>query len=263
MLFWRGSNFSYFDILNSYFILGIIKNNNIKKLLNLSLFAHSSQNLTLFLLSLFISFQWLPSPHFLHPYTHSLLTPHSILTPTTALSLPPLSSAPGSLSYAPPHHPVPSPIPIAVPLQQRFRLASPPRKLLALPTPPKPFHGDGSLEFPSGSYWVAESFLLYFFFCFCRKTPDAVPEKTPKWVAVVAAALVHVFQCGNWLCVYVFDGCVWFRWSARAIKSYAMAELEARKIKFPNTGTEALLMGILVEGLLQYVFFNFSNSHEN
>ncbi|KAL9324220.1 hypothetical protein ACSQ67_009077 [Phaseolus vulgaris] len=49
------------------------------------------------------------------------------------------------------------------------------------------------------------------------KTPDAVPEKTPKW-------------------------------SARAIKSYAMAELEARKIKFPNTGTEALLMGILVEG---------------
>ncbi|KAJ1431354.1 Clp, N-terminal [Sesbania bispinosa] len=38
------------------------------------------------------------------------------------------------------------------------------------------------------------------------------------------------------------------RWSARAIKSYAMAELEARKLKYPNTGTEALLMGILVEG---------------
>ncbi|CAJ1952521.1 unnamed protein product [Sphenostylis stenocarpa] len=38
------------------------------------------------------------------------------------------------------------------------------------------------------------------------------------------------------------------KWSARAIKSYAMAELEARRIKFPNTGTETLLMGILIEG---------------
>ncbi|KAL3834575.1 hypothetical protein ACJIZ3_009311 [Penstemon smallii] len=38
------------------------------------------------------------------------------------------------------------------------------------------------------------------------------------------------------------------RWSARAIKSFAMGELEARKLKFPTTGTEALLMGILVEG---------------
>lgn len=28
-----------------------------------------------------------------------------------------------------------------------------------------------------------------------------------------------------------------------------MAELEARKLKYPNTGTEALLMGILVEGV--------------
>ena len=27
-----------------------------------------------------------------------------------------------------------------------------------------------------------------------------------------------------------------------------MAELEARKLKYPTTGTEALLMGILVEG---------------
>lgn len=27
-----------------------------------------------------------------------------------------------------------------------------------------------------------------------------------------------------------------------------MGELEARKLKFMNTGTEALLMGILVEG---------------
>ncbi|KAK9266264.1 hypothetical protein L1049_010782 [Liquidambar formosana] len=38
------------------------------------------------------------------------------------------------------------------------------------------------------------------------------------------------------------------KWSARAIKSFAMAELEARKLKYLNTGTEALLMGILVEG---------------
>nr|DAD33756.1 TPA_asm: hypothetical protein HUJ06_012607 [Nelumbo nucifera] len=38
------------------------------------------------------------------------------------------------------------------------------------------------------------------------------------------------------------------KWSERAIKSFAMAELEARKLKYPNTGTEALLMGILVEG---------------
>ena len=51
---------------------------------------------------------------------------------------------------------------------------------------------------------------------------------------------------------------VWFRWSERGIKSYAMGELEARKLKYPNTGTEALLMGILVEGLylqLQLVSF--------
>ncbi|KAG9156167.1 hypothetical protein Leryth_015578, partial [Lithospermum erythrorhizon] len=38
------------------------------------------------------------------------------------------------------------------------------------------------------------------------------------------------------------------KWSSRAIKSFTMAELEARKLKYPNTGTEALLMGILVEG---------------
>ncbi|KAF3943922.1 hypothetical protein CMV_029566 [Castanea mollissima] len=36
------------------------------------------------------------------------------------------------------------------------------------------------------------------------------------------------------------------RWSARAIKSFGMVELEARKLKYPNTGTESLLMGILV-----------------
>ncbi|XP_019702089.3 ATP-dependent Clp protease ATP-binding subunit CLPT1, chloroplastic isoform X1 [Elaeis guineensis] len=38
------------------------------------------------------------------------------------------------------------------------------------------------------------------------------------------------------------------KWSASAIKSFSMAELEARKLKYPNTGTEALLMGILIEG---------------
>ncbi|XP_042505923.1 ATP-dependent Clp protease ATP-binding subunit CLPT1, chloroplastic-like [Macadamia integrifolia] len=45
------------------------------------------------------------------------------------------------------------------------------------------------------------------------------------------------------------------QWSARAIKSFAMAELEARKLKYPNTGTEALLMGILVEGTSQAAKF--------
>ncbi|GAB2265337.1 hypothetical protein Dimus_000401 [Dionaea muscipula] len=38
------------------------------------------------------------------------------------------------------------------------------------------------------------------------------------------------------------------RWSARALKSIVLAELEARKLKYPDTGTESLLMGILVEG---------------
>ncbi|XP_028762756.1 ATP-dependent Clp protease ATP-binding subunit CLPT2, chloroplastic [Neltuma alba] len=38
------------------------------------------------------------------------------------------------------------------------------------------------------------------------------------------------------------------KWSSKAIKSFAMAELEARKLKYPNTGTESLLMGVLIEG---------------
>jgi len=38
------------------------------------------------------------------------------------------------------------------------------------------------------------------------------------------------------------------KWSARAVKSFSMAECEARKMKYPTTGTEALLMGILTEG---------------
>lgn len=40
----------------------------------------------------------------------------------------------------------------------------------------------------------------------------------------------------------------WSRWSCTGIKAYAMGELEARKLKYPTTGTEALLMGILIEG---------------
>ncbi|XP_050225659.1 ATP-dependent Clp protease ATP-binding subunit CLPT1, chloroplastic [Mercurialis annua] len=38
------------------------------------------------------------------------------------------------------------------------------------------------------------------------------------------------------------------KWSARAIRSFGLGELEARKLKYPNTGTEAILMGILIEG---------------
>lgn len=38
------------------------------------------------------------------------------------------------------------------------------------------------------------------------------------------------------------------KWSLKGIKSFAMGELEARKLKFSTTGTEAILMGILVEG---------------
>ncbi|KAJ6889326.1 ATP-dependent Clp protease ATP-binding subunit CLPT1 [Populus alba x Populus x berolinensis] len=38
------------------------------------------------------------------------------------------------------------------------------------------------------------------------------------------------------------------KWSARAIRSFGLGELEARKLKYPNTGTDALLMGILIEG---------------
>lgn len=40
------------------------------------------------------------------------------------------------------------------------------------------------------------------------------------------------------------------RWSLKAIKSFAMAELEARKLNTKGTGTEALLLGILLEGQL-------------
>ncbi|KAJ8429365.1 hypothetical protein Cgig2_033197 [Carnegiea gigantea] len=37
------------------------------------------------------------------------------------------------------------------------------------------------------------------------------------------------------------------KWSARAIRSFAMAELQAVKLKYPEIGTEALLLGIMVE----------------
>ena len=39
-----------------------------------------------------------------------------------------------------------------------------------------------------------------------------------------------------------------FRWSARAIKALVMGELEAHKLCYRQTGTESLLLGILVEG---------------
>ncbi|KAI4327056.1 hypothetical protein L6164_019559 [Bauhinia variegata] len=38
------------------------------------------------------------------------------------------------------------------------------------------------------------------------------------------------------------------QWSSKAIKSFAMSELEARKLKYPTTGTGAFLLGVLVEG---------------
>ncbi|PIN07905.1 hypothetical protein CDL12_19523 [Handroanthus impetiginosus] len=38
------------------------------------------------------------------------------------------------------------------------------------------------------------------------------------------------------------------KWSSRAIRVFALAEMEARKLKYPNTGTETLLLGIMVEG---------------
>ncbi|CAK8539425.1 unnamed protein product [Lathyrus sativus] len=38
------------------------------------------------------------------------------------------------------------------------------------------------------------------------------------------------------------------KWSSKAVKSFAMAAVEARKFKLTTTGTEALIMGVLVEG---------------
>ncbi|CAH9086268.1 unnamed protein product [Cuscuta europaea] len=38
------------------------------------------------------------------------------------------------------------------------------------------------------------------------------------------------------------------KWSSKAIKSFAMSELEARKLKHLTTGTDALILGILIEG---------------
>lgn len=40
-----------------------------------------------------------------------------------------------------------------------------------------------------------------------------------------------------------------------------MGELEARKLKFATTGTEAILMGILVEGLFRFPFLIFVLLH--
>jgi len=38
------------------------------------------------------------------------------------------------------------------------------------------------------------------------------------------------------------------KWSARATRAYSLGQVEAHKLKYPKTGTESLLMGILVEG---------------
>ncbi|OMO98061.1 hypothetical protein COLO4_14183 [Corchorus olitorius] len=45
------------------------------------------------------------------------------------------------------------------------------------------------------------------------------------------------------------------KWSARSIRSFALGRLEARKLKYPQTGTEALLLGIMVEGTSQAAKF--------
>jgi hypothetical protein len=50
------------------------------------------------------------------------------------------------------------------------------------------------------------------------------------------------------------------RWSSRAVRSFTMAELEARKMRYPTTGTEGLLMGILVEGEANVLRFCYPQS---
>jgi hypothetical protein len=54
-------------------------------------------------------------------------------------------------------------------------------------------------------------------------------------------------------CLFAADMMIPPRWSSRAVRSFAMAELEARKMRYPTTGTEGLLMGILVEGEARYL----------
>ncbi|CAN0841815.1 ATP-dependent Clp protease ATP-binding subunit CLPT2, chloroplastic [Linum grandiflorum] len=38
------------------------------------------------------------------------------------------------------------------------------------------------------------------------------------------------------------------QWSVKAIKAFAQAELQARKLKCPETGTDSLLLGVLIDG---------------
>jgi hypothetical protein len=40
-----------------------------------------------------------------------------------------------------------------------------------------------------------------------------------------------------------------------------MSELEARKLKYPTTGTEALLMGIMTEGEFLHMVFSVYAGH--
>ena len=138
------------------------------------------------LISLFISFQWLPFPHSLQPYLHSLLTPYPIQTPTTtALSLPHLSSAPGSPSYAPPHRLIPSPTPIAVQPQPPCRLASPPRKLLSSST-----HVMGLSNFLLGHLGLLKVSIFFFSSVFLQETPFGYARENPK----VSSLLLSFFS---------------------------------------------------------------------
>ena len=112
---------------------------------------------------LIISFQWLPFPISHLSYPHSPIRTQT----TNALSLQPLSSAPESPSYAPPHRPVPSPTQVAVPRQQPCRLASPPRKFLSSPT-----HVMGFSNFLLGRFGLLKVSTFFFssIFFFLQET---------------------------------------------------------------------------------------------
>ncbi|KAL6867501.1 hypothetical protein ACP4OV_015525 [Aristida adscensionis] len=79
-----------------------------------------------------------------------------------------------------------------------------------------------------------------------RAAATAGPRLASRYRARrVAAAVVAQLPTTN---PEVASGEKKIRWSSRAVRSFAMAELEARKMRYPTTGTEGLLMGILVEG---------------
>uniref|UniRef100_A0A0C9RRH4 TSA: Wollemia nobilis Ref_Wollemi_Transcript_19201_1080 transcribed RNA sequence n=1 Tax=Wollemia nobilis TaxID=56998 RepID=A0A0C9RRH4_9CONI len=49
------------------------------------------------------------------------------------------------------------------------------------------------------------------------------------------------------------------KWSEKAIKSFSLARVEARKMRYPITGTEALVLGILIEGTSPAAKFLWAN----